>query len=93
MSLLVVILGIIFFLNLWVIRGELALVAGVFQVALVVKNLSANAVDIRDVGLIPGSGKSPRGRHGNPLRYSCLENLMDRGAWRAAVHGVAKSQT
>ena len=42
---------------------------------------------------IPGSGRSPGGGHGNPLQYSCLENLMDRGAWQATVHGVARSQT
>ena len=58
MSLLVVILGIILFLNLRAIRGELALVTRAFQEALVVKNLSANAGDIRGMGLIPGSGKS-----------------------------------
>ena len=45
-----------------------------------VKSLPANAVDIRDTGSIPGSGRSPRGGHGNPLEYSCLGNLMDRGA-------------
>ena len=44
--------------------------------------------DTRDAGLIPGSGRSPGGGHGNPLQYSRLENLMDRGAWRATVHGV-----
>ena len=60
--------------------------------ALVVKNLPANARDIRDSGLIPGSGRSPGGGHGNPLQYSCLENLMDREAWWATVHRVAKSQ-
>ena len=60
------------------------------QVVLVVKNLPANAGDIRDVGLTPGSGRSPGGGHGNPLQYSCLENRMDRGAWRATVHGVAE---
>ena len=59
----------------------------------VVKNLPANTGDIRDVGSIPGSGRSPGGGHGNPLQYSCLENAMDRGAWRATVHGVAKSWT
>ena len=49
------------------------------QVALVVKNPSANAGDMRDMGLIPGSGRSPEEGHGNPLQYSCLENPMDRG--------------
>ena len=57
------------------------------------KNLSANAGDIRDVGLIPGSGRSPEGGNGNPLQYSCQENPMDRGAWKVLVHRVAKSQT
>jgi len=56
---------------------------------LVVKNLPANAGDIRDLGLIPGSGRSPGGGHGNPLQYSCLENPMDRKAWQAMVHGAA----
>ena len=46
-----------------------------------------------DTGLIPGLGRSPGGGHGNPLQYSCLENPMDRGAWRVAVRGVAKSWT
>ena len=45
------------------------------------------------MGSIPGLGTSPRGGKGNPLQYSCLENLMDRGAWWAAVHGVTKGQT
>ena len=45
---------------------------------------------LRDTGSIPGSGRSPGGGHGNPLQYSCLENPMDKGAWRAAVHGVTK---
>ena len=63
------------------------------QVALVVKNAPASARDISDVGSIPGSGRSTRGEHGNLLQYSCLENPMDRGAWRATVHGVAWSQT
>ena len=58
-----------------------------------VKNPPANAGDIRDVGLIPGSGRSLEGGHSNPLQYSCLENPMDRGAWWATVHGVTKSQT
>ena len=60
---------------------------------LAVKNLPANADDIRDAGSIPGSGRSPGGGHGNPLQYSCLENPMDRGVWRATVHRVAKRQT
>ena len=55
-----------------------------------VKNLPANAGDIRDMGLIPGSGRAPGGRNGNPLQYSCLENPMDRGAYRAIVHGVTE---
>ena len=53
---------------------------GASQVALVVKNPPTNAGDIRDVGLILGLGRSPGGGHGNPVQYSCLENLMDRGA-------------
>ena len=57
------------------------------------KELPANAGDTRGVGSIPGSGRSPRGGNGNPLQYSCLENPMNRGAWRATVHGVAKSRT
>ena len=57
------------------------------------KNPPANAGHIRDVGSIPGSARSPGGGHGNPLQYSCLENPMDREAWWATVHGVAKSQT
>ena len=56
-----------------------------------VKNAPANAGDRRDVGSIPGMGRSPGGGHGNPLQYLCLENPMDRGAWRATVHGAAKS--
>ena len=48
---------------------------------------------LRDVGSVPGLGRSPGGGHGNPLQYSCLENPMDRGAWRATVHGVTKSRT
>ena len=63
------------------------------QVVLVVKNRPANAGDMRDVGLIPGSWRSPGGGHGNPLHYSCLENPMDRGAWQGTVHRVIKSQT
>ena len=58
-----------------------------------VKNPPANAGDPRDVGSIPGSGRSPGEGHGNPLQYSGLENLMDRGAWWATVEGITKSQT
>ena len=58
-----------------------------------VKKPSASAGDIRYLGSTPGLGRSPGGGHGNPLQFSCLENPMDIGAWRAAVHGVAKSQT
>ena len=58
-----------------------------------VKNPPVNAGDVRDISSIPGSGRSLGGGHGNPLQYSRLENLMDRGAWQAIVHGVAKSQT
>ena len=58
-----------------------------------VKNPPANAGDARDVGLIPGSGRSPGVGNGNPLQCSCLEDLMDRGVWWAIVHGVAKSHT
>ena len=63
------------------------------QVTLVVKNQAANAGDVRDSVSIPGSGRFPGGGQGNPLQYSCLENPMDRGAWRATVHSVAQSQT
>ena len=63
------------------------------QVVLVVKNLLANAGDLRNTGLITALGRSPGEGHGNPLQYSCLENLMDGGAWWATVQGVAKSQT
>ena len=61
--------------------------------ALVVKNPPANAGDVRDAGLIPGSRRSPGEGHGNLLQYSCLENPMDREAWWGTVHGVTKSQT
>ena len=63
------------------------------MVALVVMNLLANAGDIRDTGSILGLGRSPREGNDNPLWYSCLENLMDRGAWQATVYRAAKSQT
>ena len=63
------------------------------QVALVVRNPPTNAGDRREAGLIPGSGRSPGGRHNNPRQYSCLENPMDRRAWWTIGHGVTKSQT
>ena len=63
------------------------------QVALGVKNPPANAGDLRDAGSIPGSERSPGGGHGSPLQDSYLENPVDRGAWRATVHGVAQSWT
>ena len=66
---------------------------GLPQLVLVVKNLPANSKGVRDTGLSPPSGRSPGGGHRNPLEYSCLENPVDRGAWRATVHKVAKSQT
>ena len=65
----------------------------VSQLALVVRNTPANSGDIRVAGLIPGLGGSPVGGYGNPLQYFCMENLMDRGAWQATVHGAAKSRT
>ena len=58
-----------------------------------VKNPLVNVGDSRDMGSIPGSGRSLGEGNGNPLQYSCLENPIDRGAWWATVHGVAKSQT
>ena len=58
-----------------------------------VKNPPTHAEDLKDTGLIPESGRSPGGGHGNPLKYSCLENPVDRGTWWAMVHGIANSQT
>ena len=63
------------------------------QVKTVVKNPPASAGAVRDRGSIPGWGSSSGGGHGNPLQYSCLENLMDRGAWQATIHRLTKSQT
>ena len=60
---------------------------------LVVKNLPANAGDTRNMGSMPGSGRSPREGNGSPLQYSFLENPMDRGIWQATVHGVANWST
>ena len=65
----------------------------VSQVALLVKSPPANAGDIREMGLIPGSRRSPGVGDGNPLQYFCLENPMDREAWQATVHRVAENQT
>ena len=62
------------------------------QGALVIKNLPASAVDIRDTGSIPGSGRSLGEGNGNPLQHSCLENPTDKEAWRATVREVAKNQ-
>ena len=61
------------------------------QMALMVKNPPASTGDVRDTGLIPGSGRSSGGGHNNPLQYSCMENPTERRAWQATVHGVAKS--
>ena len=66
---------------------------GASLVALVAKNPPASVEDRRDVGSIPGSGRSPRVGRGNPLQYSWLEYPMNRGAWRATIHGVTKGQT
>ena len=72
-----------------------ATVLGASHLALVVNNLpsKANAGDLRDGGLIPGLGRSPGEGYSNPLQYCCLENPMDKGAWHATVHRVAKSWT
>ena len=80
--------GRVFHRNIW-----LLIESGSFQVALVVKNLPANAGDPRDVSSIPESGRSHGGGNGYPLQYSCLENSMDRGAWQITVHRAAKSWT
>ena len=61
--------------------------------ALVVEKLPGNVRDVRDMGSIPGSGRSPGGGHGNPFQYSCLENAMDGGAWWATAYRVTQSQT
>ena len=76
--------------DLWLPEGE----EGEEELAtLVIKNLPANARDVKDMNSFPGWRKSPGERNGNPLQYSCLENAMDRGAWQATVHGITKSQT
>ena len=66
---------------------------GASQVELMVKNSAANAGNIRDAGSIPGLGRSLGEGNGNPLRYSCLDNPMDRGAWHTTVHRIAMSRT
>ena len=58
-----------------------------------VKKLPVNAGDLKDTGLVPGLERSPGEEHGHPLQYSCLENPMNRGAWRPRVYSVTKSQT
>ena len=63
------------------------------QVVVVVKNSPANAKEVKDLGSIPGLGRSPGGGHGNTLQYSCLENPMERGAWWATIHRVTKNRT
>ena len=69
---------------------QFALIFPYPQVALVVKNLSANAGEVRDTGSVPESGRSPTEGNGKPLQYSCLENPTDGGAWRFTVHAVKK---
>ena len=76
-----------------IVKGSVHPFWGASQVVLVVKNLLPNAEDIRDVVSVPGLGRFPGGSPGNPLQYPCLEGPMDRGAWRATIHGVAKSRT
>ena len=63
------------------------------QMALVVKNPPANAGDVRDEGVIPGSGRSSGEENGNPLQYSCLENPTGGGAWQSTIHGVEEGLT
>ena len=83
LSLLLAWIRLICFLqDLIIVAGSICAI-GASQVALAVKNLPANARDLRDAGSIPGSGRFPRRGHGNPLQYSCLENPMNRGAWQA----------
>ena len=78
------------FFTSWATRGAQY---WAFQVVLMVKNPPANAGDARDMVLIPESERSPRVGNGHPLQYSWLGNPIDRGAWRATVHGIAKSRT
>ena len=78
--------------SIWKLIGNLLSSAG-FPGSARVKNPPASAGDVGAVGSIPGLGRSPRGGHGNPLQYSCLENPMDRGVWWATVHRLTRSQT
>ena len=80
-------------LTLWIITLFLIVTLWASQVALVVKNPPDNAGDIREMGSILGSERTPGGRDWHPFQYSCLKNHMDRGVWLAMVHGVAKSWT
>ena len=91
MYLFLINLGICFSLQVYL--WFLIYLIGASQVALVLKNPSASAGDVRDMGLIPGWGRSPGGGHGNPFQYSCLKHPMDWGAWWATVHSIAKNQT
>ena len=79
----------LFYINLYVYIHK----QGAFLIAQLVKNLPDNAGDPRDAGLILRSERFPGVVNGNPVQYFCLENSMDRGAWRATVHEVAKSWT
>ena len=78
--------------TLWIKYTRALINTAMVKILQVVKNPPAKAGELRDAGLIPGSERSPGGEHGNPLQYSCLENPMDRGAWWATVHGVAKAK-
>ena len=80
-------------ISVWFYFLVLYYTSGDFPGSAVVKNSPSNAGDTRDSGLIPGLGRSPGEGNSNPLQYSCLGNFMDRGAWRARVHGVTKSYT
>jgi len=74
----------------WHIKVAIRVFSRASQAVLVVKNQPASAVDIKDLGLIPGLRRSPGGGHGNSFKYSCLANPMDKGSWQAVVHGATK---
>ena len=84
--------GLLGYYTFFILYIQCLLYQGASQVALMVKNPPANAGDIRDAGSIPTLGRSPEAGHGNPLQYSCLENTMYRGTWRATVHQIANNQ-